>query len=109
MIPMGILGHCSGREEDVDNNRTKRVLRMIQQPNVLKIMQQLNKNTESEHVFIEHLVLRLYLSTTDLNECDIRFPKKDRMKKTLTHLSCHSHPSSFATLQHLSTLLFLRS
>lgn len=81
MIPMGTLGHRSRREKDVNNNRRQRVLRIIQQPNVLKIMQQINKNTAPDHVFMQHLALRLYLSMKDFDECDIRFPQIDGIKK----------------------------
>lgn len=50
MIPMGILGHHSRRDKDIDNTRTERVLH-ITRPNVLNIMQQFNENSTFDHVF----------------------------------------------------------
>ncbi len=83
MIPMWILGHCSKREKDIDNTRTKSALRIIRQQNVLKIMQQIDKNTASYYVFIGHLLLRLYLSMWNFDECDLRFPQKERIENHL--------------------------
>lgn len=60
------------------------------------MMQKINKNTESNHVLTEHLVLRLYLSMRDFDECDIRVPKKDGMEK-----------NTYTLILSLSPLLFL--
>lgn len=50
MIPMRILGHCSSERERataVNNAGTNTAQRMIR-PNLLKMMQQINKNTLSD-------------------------------------------------------------
>lgn len=71
------------------------------------MMQQINKNTASDHVCIEHL----HLSLWDFDECDIRFPQKDWIKNTYSVTltlplapphSTYPQPPSFSALRKRS-------
>ena len=66
-------------------------------------MQQINKNRESGRVFTEHLFVRLYPSSWDFDECDIRFLQEDWIKKNTYTLILSFSLFLLHRLQHLPT------
>lgn len=76
---------------------------MIQQANMFQMTQQINKNSESGRVFTEHLFVRLYSSSWDFDECDIRFLQEDWIKKNTYTLILSLSLFLLLRLQHLPT------